>query len=225
MSSHAARPAIRAVPQRWSNVLRALDVRVLGPAVLLTLVGLLSLYSDRPAVVASQARWLVVGLVVCVGAVVVPYRRMLQLIYPFYGFVLLSLVLVVVGFGREANNATRWLQLGPIGFQPSELAKVAVIAALAKYVRFRRDHRTVKGLVVPFLLMLVPLGLIVKQPDLGTALMLVPILFVMLWVAGARSRDRKNGCNVHCAAGGPWLHRSSSQPGRGPSPSREKADE
>ncbi len=188
MTSQAARPSFPAVPQRWSHVVRALDIRVLGPAFLLTLIGLLSLWSDRPEIVAAQARWLVVGLVVCVGTVVVPFRRVLQLIYPFYGFVLLSLVLVLVGFGREANNATRWLQVGPIGFQPSELAKVAVIAALAKYIRFRRDHKTVKGLVVPFLLTLVPLGMIVMQPDLGTALMLIPVLFVTLWAAGARSR-------------------------------------
>ncbi len=188
MSSQAVRPSFPAVPQRWSHVIRALDPRVLGPALLLTIVGLLALWSDRPAVVFSQTKWLVVGLAVCVGTVIVPYRRLLQLIYPFYAFVLLSLVLVIAGLGRESHHATRWLQIGPIGFQPSELAKVAVIAVLAKYIRFRRDHKTVRGLVVPFLLVLVPLALIVKQPDLGTALMLVPVLFVMLWAAGAQTR-------------------------------------
>ena len=188
MSSQAARPSFPAVPQRWSHVIRALDPRVLGPALLLTFVGLLALWSDRPTVVFSQLKWLVVGLTVCVGTVIIPYRRLLQLIYPFYALVLLSLVLVIAGLGRESHHATRWLQIGPIGFQPSELAKVAVIAVLAKYIRFRRDHKTVRGLVVPFLLMLVPLALIVKQPDLGTALMLVPVLFVMLWAAGAQTQ-------------------------------------
>jgi rod shape determining protein RodA len=175
------------VSQRWTEVLRALDPRVLVPAVLLCGVGLLALFADQPHVVAGQARWMVVGMALCVATVVLPYRRMLALIYPAYAVVLLALVAVLI-FGREANGAQRWLQLGPFGFQPSEMAKVAVVAVLARYIRFRRDHRTLRGLVVPFLLTLVPLALIVKQPDLGTALMLVPVLFVMLWAAGARSK-------------------------------------
>lgn len=187
MSSEIARAGGLAVPQRWTVVLRALDPRVLVPALVLCCIGLLALAADKPGVMVGQARWMAVGIVLCVATVVLPYRRMLALIYPAYGVVIVALVAVLV-FGRTANGAQRWLQVGPLGFQPSELAKVAVVAVLARYIRFRQDHRTFKGLFVPFLLTLIPLGLIVKQPDLGTALMLVPVLFVTLWAAGARPR-------------------------------------
>ncbi len=189
MSSEYVRGGGRSlgVSQRWTEIARALDPRVLVPALLLCALGLATLLADRPEFVAGQARWMAVGIVLCVATVILPYRRMLALIYPAYGLVLLALVAVLL-LGREVNGAQRWLQLGPLGFQPSEMAKVAVVAVLARYIRFRRDQRTVKGLLTPFLLTLMPLALIVKQPDLGTALMLFPVLFVMLWAAGARSK-------------------------------------
>ena len=188
MSSDAVRVTSGLGPVRWSTVIRALDPRVLVPALVLCAVGLVALAADRPEAAASQARWIAVGVAACLAVIVIPYRRLLDLIYPVYALAIVALVLVVAGFGVERNFATRWLQLGPVGFQPSEVAKVAVVAALARYIRFRRDHRTFRGLLEPFLLTLLPLALIVMQPDLGTALMLPPILFVMLWAAGARSK-------------------------------------
>ena len=188
MSSDAVRVTSGLGPVRWSTVIRALDPRVLVPALVLCAVGLVALAADRPEAAASQARWIAVGVAACLAVIVIPYRRLLDLIYPVYALAIVALVLVVAGFGVERNFATRWLQLGPVGFQPSEVAKVAVVAALARYIRFRRDHRTFRGLLEPFLLTQLPLALIVMQPDLGTALMLPPILFVMLWAAGARSK-------------------------------------
>ena len=133
MSSETYRSSSLAMPQRWTVVLRALDPRVLVPALVLCCLGLLALASDRPEVVPGQARWMAVGVVLCVATVVLPYRRMLALIYPVYGLVLLSLVAVLL-FGRTSNGAQRWLQLGPFGFQPSEFAKCAMILAVASWL-------------------------------------------------------------------------------------------
>ncbi|MCA9072452.1 MAG: FtsW/RodA/SpoVE family cell cycle protein, partial [Planctomycetaceae bacterium] len=72
--------------------------------------------------------------------------------------------------------------------QPSELAKLAYILTLADYLMYRRNYRRWLGLVVPFLLTLVPVGLILREPDLGTSLVFFPILFAMLFAAGARPR-------------------------------------
>ena len=192
MSSEALRGA---VPSRALYLLRAFDGRVLLPTIVLVFMGLVALGADRPEHLETQAGGALVGACVFVAVVLLPYRRLVQLAYPFYAFSLLLLLLLFVpGLGRTANNATRWLQLGPVGLQPSEFAKVAVVFALARYIRFRQDHRTFRGLFVPFLLTLVPLALIVKQPDLGTALMLVPVLFVMLWAAGARPRHLLTVC-------------------------------
>ncbi len=188
MSSEAVRPSVPWIPERWQHVARACDPRVLAPTFLLCGLGLLSLAADRPDLVMSQLRWMLVGAALALAVVVLPFRRLLDLIYPGYLLALVALVLLFAGFGRSTNGATRWLQIGGFGLQPSEFAKVAVVAVLAHYVRFRRDQRTLRGLVGPFVLTLVPLALIMKQPDLGTALMLVPVLFVVLWAAGARPR-------------------------------------
>jgi cell division protein FtsW (lipid II flippase) len=124
---------------------------------------------------------------VVVAAALLPYRRLLDLAWPVWTAAMLLLVAVLV-VGDMRNGARRWIQLGPIGFQPSEFAKVAHVLVLARYIRFRRDHRTFKGLFVPFLITLVPMALVLMEPDLGTATMFVPVLFASLWVAGARTR-------------------------------------
>lgn len=88
----------------------------------------------------------------------------------------------------EANNARAWINLGFINFQPAELTKVTFCMILARYLRFRSNYRTLAGLLPPFALAMVPLVLILKQPDLGTALVFIPALFLMLFVAGAKIR-------------------------------------
>jgi cell division protein FtsW (lipid II flippase) len=66
--------------------------------------------------------------------------------------------------------------------------KIAFVLVLARYLRFRQNYRRLWGLLPPFALMLVPIALILKQPDLGTALVFVPALFAMLYIAGARMK-------------------------------------
>jgi cell division protein FtsW (lipid II flippase) len=87
------------------------------------------------------------------------------------------------------NNAHRWIRLGAIGFQPSELAKVAYVLALARYLMYRDNYRRLRGLMAPLGLTLAPVLLVLKEPDLGTALTFFPVFFVMLFVAGAKRRD------------------------------------
>ena len=86
------------------------------------------------------------------------------------------------------NGAYNWIGLGSFSLQPSELLKVGFVLVLARYLRFGRNYRTLGGLVPPFLLAGVPVALILKQPDLGTALVFLPTLFALLYVAGARLR-------------------------------------
>jgi len=107
-----------------------------------------------------------------------------------YGLFLLSLVLlVVVYFFPPINNAHRWIRLGPIGLQPSEFAKVAFILALARYLMYRENYRRLSGLIVPLGIAMLPVLLILREPDLGTAAVFLPLLFVMLFAAGARRAD------------------------------------
>ncbi|NQT88209.1 rod shape-determining protein RodA, partial [bacterium] len=84
--------------------------------------------------------------------------------------------------------ARRWIQVGPIRAQPSELMKVLVILAMARLLMYNDKHRTLGGLLAPFALVLLPMVLIAREPDLGTALVLLPVAFAMLYVAAARGR-------------------------------------
>lgn len=132
----------------------------------------------------KQLVWIGLALPVAVVAAWRPYRGLRH-----WGYLLLaaSLVALVVVFVFPARwGSRRWIPLGPAYFQPSEMAKLAVIIALARYLMYRENYRSWSGLIVPFLIALVPMALILKEPDLGTALLFVPVLFAMLFAAGAR---------------------------------------
>ena len=86
------------------------------------------------------------------------------------------------------NGARSWIDTPGMNFQPSEMTKVFFALSLAWYFRFRKSHRSLLGLVFPFLLTLVPVTLIMMQPDLGTALVFAPALFAVLVAAGAKLR-------------------------------------
>jgi len=89
---------------------------------------------------------------------------------------------------RPRNGARSWIDLGPVDFQPTELAKVAWACAIAWYLRFKANHRTLTGLLPPAIITAIPVGLITLQPDLGSALLFVPAVFAVLVAAGAKFR-------------------------------------
>ena len=127
-----------------------------------------------------------------IAAIAPAYQKIGRFAYPIYWLVILMLALLVLGsyvalpIVPEIRNTYRWIGLGPLRIQPSEFMKVAIILTLARYLRYRDNYRQWHGLIAPFLLTLLPMLLILKQPDLGTLLMLLPVLFAMLFVAGAR---------------------------------------
>jgi rod shape determining protein RodA len=88
--------------------------------------------------------------------------------------------------GSGTGFARRWLQIGPIGFQPSEFAKLAVIMALARYLSGRRSKWSARHLLVPMFMVLIPTVLVIREPDLGTSLVFIAVLFPMLYWSGMR---------------------------------------
>jgi cell division protein FtsW len=107
------------------------------------------------------------------------------------GSLLLLLALKVPGLGFTANGATRWLDLGPILFQPSEFAKLALIIYLAAWTSNHNrvgSHSFVNSIFPPLLLVATMAGLVIFQPDLGTAIAIVSISMLMFFVGGARLR-------------------------------------
>jgi len=160
-------------------------------AVALSGIGVMAIGTASPVHASIQVRWLVISLIVA-ALCVVPHPRLIVRASPaLVGLTLALLVVVILPMMPRSivpvrNGATCWINLRLMMFQPSELAKIMFVLALALYLRYRDSYRTLRGLLVPFGLMFVPVLLILKEPDLGTALIFVPALFVMLVAAGAR---------------------------------------
>jgi rod shape determining protein RodA len=139
----------------------------------------------------TQATWMGVGFGLALSVVLVDYRVFRQGAWIFYGVVLL-LLLLVLWKGRVIMGARRWISLGPVGFQPSELAKIAVILALARWFSSdaqsdpRRGGRGLAAIAIPALLVIAPALLVQRQPDLGTALIVLAVGATMILFAGVR---------------------------------------
>jgi cell division protein FtsW (lipid II flippase) len=96
--------------------------------------------------------------------------------------------LIAVFFFPSINGSQRWIRLGPLGCQPSEFAKLAFIVGMSRYLSRQSNLRRLPGFIPPLLLVMAPTLLILKEPDLGTSLVFFPVLYAMLFVAGARAR-------------------------------------
>lgn len=167
------------------------DPFILVAVLSLLLVGLIANYStSSPETGASlshfnkQLMWIGIGLFVMTITTAIPAKVFQSLSYPIYGLALLSLLLVIA-FGNKEMGATRWFAIGPIHLQPSEFAKVAILLGIA---RFLADHqREIEKVWVSFVaivMALVPMGLVLVQPDLGTSLVFPVILFCLLAWSG-----------------------------------------
>ncbi len=136
---------------------------------------------------AKQFVFACAGMVAFFVASVVHYQLVGRSSYVL-AIITLALLAAVFLFA-PSNGSQRWIPLaGGVKFQPSELAKLMMIITLAWYLRYRDSYRRLLGLIVPFAITLVPLTMILMEPDLGTSLLLPPTLMVMLFMAGARLR-------------------------------------
>ncbi len=167
-------------------------------------MGLLAVYSASyhnprvsDTVFTSQLVFAIVGLVLIQLLSQIDYRKFFDLSYFFYGGCVFLLLLVMV-VGRHALGAQRWINFGPLSFQPSELAKLGLIFALGRYFSeniskisfsfLTLTQRLWRDLFFPFFLALLPMVLIFKQPDLGTAILMFGIFLIMLFVSGIHYR-------------------------------------
>ena len=171
--------------------LRNLPWAVVGCATLLIALGLSGIaradeLNEGRNLFSKQIFWLIVSLPVLVATVSIPYRFWRPIGYWLLGGTM-PLLLVVL-FLEKHNGARCWISLGIFDLQPSELVKLTFILALAQYLMYSENHRYLSGLTVPFLITLAPVGLILMEPDLGSAMLFVPVLFAMLFAAGARFR-------------------------------------
>jgi rod shape determining protein RodA len=149
-------------------------------------IGILTLYSAatanaemvgmKGAVYLKQCSWFGIGTGVMLGMVVFSYRWLNRFAFPIYALSLVLLVLVLF-VGKEVSGSQRWLVLGPVSFQPSELMKITLVIMLARYFSEGISNKgfSLRELWKPMLWTLVPFVLIARQPDLGTGLILLLI--------------------------------------------------
>ncbi len=188
----------------WLTIIAAISLSVIGLAAINTAMPYVSM-SDEPSFsvqaepvipmlgpkAMKQAKFFCVAIVAMVLCSIPHHRRIVTFGYPLFIAVLILLVIVLLPFMPRwlvpiRGGARRWFDLGPISFQPSELAKIAYVLSLSCYLRYRKNYRSFRGLLTPLLITFFPIGLILVEPDLGTAMIFLPVFFAMLIAAGAR---------------------------------------
>jgi rod shape determining protein RodA len=176
----------------WEQLAIATNWPVLAAVIVLSVTGVISIWGDQPTDGKKQLVFLFIGFGCMIAFQAVNYVYLGRFAWGFY---ILSLILVLYTVAGTVvrlpgvhltNGACNWIAFPGFSMQPSELTKLGFCAVMARYLRFRSNYRTFGGLIAPFAICLGPMALILKQPDLGTALTFIPALFIMLFVAGAR---------------------------------------
>ena len=172
----------------WSNI----DVGLLGGVILISCIGVLVIFSATHSSASGAERllyqkqilWLVIGFAGLALISVIPHRIFYALSYVLYLLALLSLLGLFFA-PASVSEAKRWYSLGPISIQPSEMAKIATVFAVARFLSTRKIERgKLIDIFVPIVMVAVPALLVLRQPDLGTALVFVAVLFPVLYWSG-----------------------------------------
>ncbi len=172
------------------NLKDKFDFGLLFPALALFLIGLAAIYSstaNNPAASGNferQVIWGVISLIVFFITYSVPTNIFKTAVLPSYIFTTILLI-VVVAIGRQISGSKSWITFGVLGFQPSEIAKVSTIFALAAFLsRNNSDIDSFKDIFFAILIGLLPVALILLQPDLGTALVFIGLLLAVIFWKG-----------------------------------------
>jgi len=167
-------------------------------SLMIVTIGIVTIYSANydmaeghaGALPMRQATWLGLGLIAMVGAMSFDYHYIDRLAYPFYGAMLVLLILVII-IGHSGGGSQRWINLGFFRLQPSEPAKLAIVLLMAKYFQTDEPPRGyfLRDLWVPFALVIPLVLLTLVQPDLGTAIILGVVFISMVLMGGLRLRS------------------------------------
>jgi len=186
----AARPAGAA----W----RAFDPQLTTYAILLVAVGLVMAYTNSVAAGSAALEggttlsrgllWAAIAVVIFLVATAFDYHWLKTLAWPIYG-VQLGLLVLTLQIGEGIGGSVRWIQIGPLTFQFSEIAKILMIIVLASHLSApERRLDSLSSILGACFLVGPPLALVMLQPDLGTSLVFAAILVGMLWISGASLR-------------------------------------
>lgn len=178
------------------------DMWLFGVTVVLLSAGVVMVYSASAIVAADrfndpyfflkkQLFWAAIGAAALWGALKLDYRRLERIVLPGLVLAVVLLVLVLVPpFGQAINGTRRWIRLGPISFQPAELAKLALAVYLAAFLARKKEKLEDfwHGFLPPLAIAGALAGLVLLQPDLGNCLTLLTLTFALLFLGGSRIR-------------------------------------
>jgi len=177
------------------NILE-IDYFLLLPVIILMALGVLFIYSSGITSAGVQVSneyykqiiWVSAGLVTAVLLSLINYRRLYNLSFYIYLLSILPLVYTLL-FGHDIYNTSRWLRIGSYGIQMSEFVKISVIIMLSRFLADTdRDKESFYRFIVCCIITFIPMGIVLLQPDLGTALVYIMILITMIFMAGVPMR-------------------------------------
>ena len=136
----------------------------------------------------KQIIWVCTGTVIMLVFAFMDYKRLRTLSFSIY-LITLVMLLMTFFFGQVVNGSRSWFGIGSLGIQPSEISKVTTILFLSSYLSNNRNRiESIWVFITALIIALIPMGLILLQPDLGTAMVFIPVYLVMAYIAGARKR-------------------------------------
>ena len=175
------------------KLLKNLDWGVLICIAVLLGVGMFALFSTSQNTnhneFFKQLQWVAISIPFFVAFILIDYDKILKIAPVLYGACIFLLILVL--FTHEINGARSWFKLGPLSLQPSEFAKIMMIISFARLVDYFKSKdklNKISSLTLILLFIAVPLALIIKQPDYGTAMVLLVMGIMMIFVAGIKWR-------------------------------------
>ena len=168
--------------------LQSINYPLLGLIITLFFVGLAALYSisngDFNSWPLKHSQRFILGLIIFFIVVFFDLRLIFGYAYVIFFLSIISLAIIPF-FGIESNGATRWINIAGISLQPSEFVKYTLILALAKYFHsINNDSGFIKTLIIPLIITIVPVFLVITQPDLGTALIILLGGISLFWISG-----------------------------------------
>lgn len=160
------------------------NFRLVFYALFLSIIGIMVIGSAKESVQSRQILGLFMGVVIMLFLTFIDYSFILKFYWVIY-FLNIALLVLVMIIGDESNNAQRWIEIGGIRFQPSELAKILLILFYSQFIMLRRTKlNNLKTLGYAIMLAIPPLILVYKQPDLSTTIMIFAIFCILIFVGG-----------------------------------------
>lgn len=166
--------------------IRDYDFKLILMLIAITAIGILSVGSARPDLQSRQLLGFIMGLFIMIVLSFFDYSFFLRFYWVIYLFDLVLLVMVA-RFGEVVNNARRWLIIGGIQFQPSEITKIMLILVISQYImKHRTKINSLRNMITMLVLAAIPAYLIYKQPDMSTTIVIL-VIFCIVWYVGGLS--------------------------------------